>query len=130
MLCEWLKLSHQLKQDDEQVKSSLVSMMFNYIQEVQNSFHDYQHLLKAPINLDANGEILDFESLKLDVHMQGEQEQEQEEQVLEVDIRDFHDLEVYKDTGEYMKPFSFEAFTRDSDDVCQIAVVIIKRLLG
>jgi hypothetical protein len=103
-------------------------MMFNYIQEVQNSFHDYQHLLNAPLNLDANGEILDYERFKFDMHMQGDQEQEEE--VLELDIREFNDLGVYKDTSEYMKPFSFEAFTRDSDDVCQIAVVIIKRLLG
>ena len=29
-----------------------------------------------------------------------------------------------------MKPFSFEMFVRDSDDVCQVAVMIAKRLLG
>jgi hypothetical protein len=29
-----------------------------------------------------------------------------------------------------MKPFSFEMFVRDSDDVCQVAVTIAKKLHG
>ena len=33
--------------------------MFNYIQDVQSSFLDYQHLLKGQFNLDPNGEIID-----------------------------------------------------------------------
>jgi hypothetical protein len=113
-LSEWLKFSYQLDRNDEQVKSSLIGMMINYVQEVQNSFQDYQHLLKGPFNLDANGEVIDAHRDNLDLEMVGDEDDD----VLELEILEFKDLGVYKDNCEYMKPFSFEAFTRDSDDVC------------
>jgi len=49
---------------------------------------------------------------------------------LELEIRSFNNLGAVKDIQEYMKPFSFEMFVRDSDDACQVAVMIAKRLLG
>jgi len=49
---------------------------------------------------------------------------------LELEIRSFNNLGAVKDIQEYMKPFSFEMFVRDSDDACQVAVMIARRLLG
>ena len=35
-----------------------------------------------------------------------------------------------KQTFEYLKPFSFEMLVRDSDDLCQVAAMIIKKLMS
>jgi hypothetical protein len=45
-------------------------------------------------------------------------------------IRDFNDLGVVKDTQEFMKSCRSESMTRDSDDVCQVAIRVVKKLLG
>ena len=43
---------------------------------------------------------------------------EQQDDELDCTIRSFDDLQINKDPQEFMKPFSFEMFVRDSDDVC------------
>ena len=49
---------------------------------------------------------------------------------MELRIRSFDGVGAVKDVQEYLKPFSFEMFVRDTDDACQVAVMIAKRLLG
>ena len=53
-----------------------------------------------------------------------------DEETLTLEIRTFNTLKIKKDIKEYMKPFSFELFVRDFDDVCQVAVTIVKKLFG
>lgn len=52
-----------------------------------------------------------------------------DEQVIEIEIREFRDLAVKRDIHEYCKPFSFEQLVVDSDDVCRIAVIVARKLL-
>ncbi len=50
---------------------------------------------------------------------------------IESHINLFYNLQVNKkQTYEYLKPFSFEMLVRDSDDLCQVAAMIIKRLMS
>ena len=50
---------------------------------------------------------------------------------IEQPINLFYNLQVNKKwTYEYLKPFSFEMLVRDSDDLCQVAEMIIKRLMS
>lgn len=44
--------------------------------------------------------------------------------------RTFSDLAISRETEEFLKPYSFEMLIRDSDDVCQVAVMIVKRLMS
>ncbi len=54
----------------------------------------------------------------------------QDDQVIEIEIREFRDLSMQKrDIQEYCKPFSFESLVLDSDDVCRIAVIVARKLL-
>jgi len=59
-----------------------------------------------------------------------EELQSQSQEIIDLDIRAFKDLVKVKDTQEYLKPYSFEMCARDSDDACQVAVMIVKRLMG
>ena len=43
---EWVKFSLQLPIEDEVTRRNLVTLMFGLISHVDNSFRDYQHLLK------------------------------------------------------------------------------------
>ncbi len=43
---EWLKFSLSLPIEDEVTRRNLVSLMFEYIGHVENSYRDYQHMLK------------------------------------------------------------------------------------
>lgn len=55
-------------------------MMFDYIQEMQNSFQDYKYLLKDhKFNLNMNGEIIDNDLQDLDLEMNGEGENQDED---------------------------------------------------
>ncbi len=49
--------------------------------------------------------------------------------MIEIEIREFRDLEQKRDISEYCKPFSFESLVIDSDDVCRIAVIVARKLL-
>lgn len=74
-LSEWLKFCYQLDLKDESIRNSLISMMFDYIQEMQNSFQDYKYLLKdRKFNLNMNGEIIENDLQDLDLEMDGEEE--------------------------------------------------------
>ena len=53
-----------------------------------------------------------------------------DDQTLTLEIRSFNTLAKGKEIQEHMKPFTFEMFVRDSDDVCQVAVTIAKKLHG
>ena len=46
ILSEWLKFSLSLPVEDEVTRRNLVSLMFEYIGHIENSYRDYQHLLK------------------------------------------------------------------------------------
>lgn len=43
---EWVKFSLQLPIEDEVTRRNLVTLMFGLVSHVDNSFRDYQHLLK------------------------------------------------------------------------------------
>ena len=49
--------------------------------------------------------------------------------ILNLEIRSFTNLKK-KPTQDYLKPHSFEMCIKDSDDVCQYAVMLIKKLMG
>lgn len=49
--------------------------------------------------------------------------------MIEIEIREFRDLEQKRDIQEYCKPFSFESLVIDSDDTCRIAVIVARKLL-
>jgi hypothetical protein len=58
-----------------------------------------------------------------------EESQAQDQNVIEIEIKEFRDLEQKRDIHEYCKPFSFESLVIDSDDVCRIAVIVARKLL-
>ena len=65
-----------------------------------------------------------------DEQMSDDESLDEEEQFLTLEIRQYHELGMQRETDEYMKPFSVEMFVRDSDDVCQVAVMIARKLFG
>jgi len=46
LFSEWVKFSLQLPIEDEVTRRNLVSLMFELVGHVENSYRDYQHLLK------------------------------------------------------------------------------------
>jgi hypothetical protein len=46
LFSEWVKFSLQLPIEDEVTRRNLVSLMFEFVGHVYNSYHDYQHLLR------------------------------------------------------------------------------------
>lgn len=50
--------------------------------------------------------------------------------IISEELKSFSDLAVNRETEEFLKPYSFEMLIRDSDDVCQVAVMIVKRLMS
>ena len=81
--------------------------------------------------------IEDQDQRTLDLAMEGSHEEheggytedDQDKQVIEIEIREFRDLDSKRDLHEYCKPFSFESLVIDSDDVCRIAVIVARKLL-
>ncbi len=103
--------------------------MFNYIGQVHHSYTDYEHLLKYQKSL-----IQEYDRRALDIAMEGgelnvDEEHDEDKQVIEIEIREFRDLDQKRDINEYCKPFSFEQLVVDSDDVCRIAVIVARKLL-
>lgn len=68
------------------------------------------------MRLNSSNEIMDDELL--DENDLPQDEDDMDDETLTLEIRSFNTLKLKKDTKEYMKPFSFEMFVRDSDDVC------------
>ena len=46
LFSEWVKFSLQMPIEDEVTRRNLVSLMFELVGQVHNSYSDYQHLLK------------------------------------------------------------------------------------
>lgn len=63
---EWVKFSLQLAIEDEVTRRNLVSLMFNYIGQVDHSYNDYKRLLKYNHLM-----IRDFDLRGLDLAMDG-----------------------------------------------------------
>lgn len=107
--------------------------MFSYIAQTKHSYEDYQHLLSHKrflLNDNNNdGQIIDEDDLDIDDEI-GEMNSEQDQHVIEIEIRAFQELNIQRDILEYCKPFSFESLVLDSDDVCRIAVIIARKLLN
>ncbi|CDW89230.1 at hook motif family protein [Stylonychia lemnae] len=135
---EWLKFSLQLSIEDEITRRNLVSLMFNYIGKTRYSYLDYQYFLRhSRFILKDSDEEMSFglqqssdnsSDYEADFDEINEQ-QNQEEQIIQIEIRAFGDLNMQKDILEYCKPFSFESLVVDSDDVCRIAVMVARKLL-
>jgi hypothetical protein len=62
--------------------------------------------------------------------MSDKSEHSDEEAFLTLEIRQFHNLGLQREIEEYMKPYSVEMLIRDSDDVCMVAVMIMRKLFG
>lgn len=117
ILSEWLKFSLQVNYLDQTIRNNLLSLFYNFIGEIKHSFADYKHLLKIEnsFQIEDEDEIMDS------------QENYEDQPYLTLEIRQFNEL-VIRDVEEYMKPFSFDQFVKDIDDVCQVAVMIAKKL--
>ena len=116
ILSEWLKFSLQVNFLDQTIRNNLVSLIFSFIGEIKHSYRDYRHLLKFENSIiEDNEENIEMEEV------------DEDQQFLTLEIRQFNEL-VVKDVEEYMKPFSYESFVRDTDDVCLVAVMIAKKL--
>jgi hypothetical protein len=105
--------------------------MFNYIGQVEHSYCDYMHLLKYRRICVRE---MDSRAVELAMENGGEKGgegllEEADENVIEIEIREFRELEQKRDIHEYCKPFSFESLVIDSDDVCRIAVIVARKLL-
>ena len=93
---EWVKYSLQLAIEDEVTRRNLVSLMFSYIAHVHHSYNDYQHMLKYERMV-----IEDQDQRTLDLAMEGSHEEhdggytddDQDKQVIEIEIREFRDLD-------------------------------------
>eukprot|EP00347_Sterkiella_histriomuscorum_P002311 403368647 len=152
LFSEWMKFSLQLSIEEEMTRRNLVSLMFSYVGKIDHSYEDYRHLLiqnryllrDNQQNLQLNDADMDdgpramkrrslalYDSDQEDyeedamANLQGEEQQ----QVIEIEIRAFQDLSVQRDIQEYCKPFSFESLVLDSDDICRIAVIVARKLL-
>ena len=114
MFAEWLKFSLELNIADDCTRKNLVSLMFNYIGQLQYSFQDYEHLLKGKMIMGTEitpyQEQVDNEDEEMDQNIADE--------VIEIEVKGFQNLGCGKTIEEYCKPFCFESFVRDSDDVC------------
>lgn len=139
MFAEWVKYSLQLPIEEEVTRQNLVSLMFQYIGQMSHTYEDYRHLLKGGRFLLANDDhegathgfaIDDYSHIEEEEYEQDVNENSTgQEQVIEIEIREFRDLAQKRDIQEYCKPFSFEQLILDSDDICRIAVIITRKLL-
>jgi hypothetical protein len=82
------------------------------------------------MHLTLSNEEIDDDEEMAEVEGDVQDQVDEDDSTLTLEIRSFNVLRAQKDTQEYMKPFSFEMFVRDSDDVCQVAVTIAKKLHG
>jgi len=93
---EWVKYSLQLAIEDEVTRRNLVSLMFTYIGQIGHSYNDYQHLLKyerVVINeLDRRAVEFAIEGGDGLEAPSAEGEGGGDEQVIEIEIREFRDL--------------------------------------
>lgn len=85
---------------------------------------DNREQLDKTLNID-----FDSDMQELDLQDKEELKNTEEDQVIEVEMRGFHDLGKPKDIYEYCKPFSYDSLVLDSDDVCKNAVVVCRKLL-
>lgn len=131
-LAEWLKFSLQLNVEDETIRGSLVNLLLELVSETHHSFDDYQHHLGNQTQIIVNGVPQDYEVVIDGEHpTQGEAlSAEDAFQVISQELKAFSDLAANRETEEFLKPYSFEMLIRDSDDVCQVAVMIVKRLMS
>ena len=111
---------------DETIRNDLINLLFNFIGEIKHSFVDYRYLLGGKFRLDE-----EFKELG-DIEMESQESghSQTSEEYLTVEIQQFHSLGNQRETDEYLKPFSVEMFVRDADDVCQVAVMIARKLFG
>ena len=137
ILSEWLKFSLQLNVDDVTTRSSLTNLLFRFVSETQHSFKDYEHLLARKRQLlDCHGDLKDDHDKDEDMQDElgadddADSLERQSQEVVNLEIRTFVDIGKQRDTREYLKPHSFEMCVKDSDDASQVAVMIIKKLMG
>ena len=131
-LAEWLKFSLQLNVEDETIRSSLVNLLLELVSQTHHSFDDYQHHLGNERQIIVDGVPMDYEVvIDGDQPSQGEALSAEEAfHIISEQMQTFNDLAVNRETEEFLKPYSFEMLIRDSDDVCQVAVMIVKRLMS
>ena len=131
-LAEWLKFSLQLNVEDETIRGSLINLLLELVSETHHSFDDYQHCLGNQQQIIVNGAPRDYEVV-IDGDEPSGGEAIKADEALEIiagEPRKYNDLGVSRETEEFLKPYSFEMLVRDSDDVCQVAVMIVKRLMS
>ena len=131
ILSEWLKMSLQLNISDETTRNSICNILFNFIGQIQDSYKDYEHLLlNRRQRLDVGREIA-YEDDEMDEDLgQHKSITQDEDGILNIEIRCFKEMGICKKNEEYLKPYSFETYIRDSDDVAVVAVLIAKKLYG
>lgn len=124
-------MSLQLNFSDETTRNAICNLLFNLIGQVQDSFKDYEHLLhKRRQRLDA-GRELPYDDVEMDEdQMQHRSITQDAYGVWNIEIRCFKEMGICKKNEEYLKPYSFESYIRDSDDVAVVAVLIAKKLYG
>lgn len=127
-------------------------MCFKLVSLVEHSFNDYEHLLKkrtqllkvddessankvlqAIVNNEDDEEDFDIETLLEKKNLRNSNaklQQESENQNLEIVIQTFENRGTGRTIQEYCKPVTMEALTLDYDDVCQLAVTVVKFLIG
>jgi len=103
--------------------------MFGYIRRIDLLYRDYQHLLThQEIVLDSQtGKFIPQQHHILDQTIP--RVEYGPESSIEIEIRSFPNIGCTKEVDEYCKPFSFEHSVADSDDVCKVAVVVIRKLM-
>jgi hypothetical protein len=127
---EWVKFSLQLAIEDEVTRRNLVSLMFAYVGQVQHSYNDYVYMLRYQRQVIKDCDVRSFDGALDEIPDEDQPcEDSSNDQVIEIEIKEFRDLNRPRDLQEYCKPFSFESLVTDSDDVCRIAVIVARKLL-
>lgn len=78
--------------------------------------------ISRDISYDSENEDIDYDDNE-------EVKSSNEDQTIEIEIREFQDLGKKRDINEYCKPYKNDFFVIDSDDICRLAVFVSKRLL-
>lgn len=87
---------------------------------------------KSTSNRDINSEYDNFYNEYMQANRNADELQEANSnpEQIEINVQEFLKIGVNRTLQEYCKPWALDSLCLDFDDVCQVAVVVVKTLLG
>lgn len=111
ILGEWIRFSLQLNLEDEVIRNSVVSLIFEMASKIEFSYNDYEFLLGEGKQLLSNKTANQIESGELENFELEDFPMNGDEQHLEIVIRTFNELPIKRPYQEFCKPFNQEILT-------------------